>query len=129
MAPICCPENKKPSSPDDKDAEGPHKKKSRSLNRGWLLTGIGDLLAERLQAGIRLAVEDGARVPPFEIFLFTRDSKQHLVDRLNSWLSAQRVAFPSHRVLLGELRGFEYLGSAGASGRTRTGHGDRGMMW
>ena len=84
-------------------------------------SGIGDALADRLQAGIRAAVVEGTRVPPFEVFLFTGDSKQQLVDRLNLRLSARRVAFPSHRVLLGELRGFEYLGSAGPSRRNRTG--------
>ena len=84
-------------------------------------SGIGDTLAGSLQTAIRAAVAEGARVPPFEVFLFTGDSKQQLVDRLNLRLSARRMAFPSHRVLLSELRGFEYLGSAGASGRNRTG--------
>ena len=59
-------------------------------------------------------------------FLFTGDSKQQLVDRLNLRLSARRLAYPAHRVLLSELRGFEYLGNAGSSGRTRTGASGRG---
>ena len=87
-------------------------------------SGIGDALAERLRLAIRAAVlarDPAARVAPFETFLFTGDSKQSLVDKLNLRLSSRRLAFPAHRVLLGELRAFEYLGNAGASGRTRTG--------
>ena len=60
----------------------------------------------------------GARLPPFEVFLFTGDSKQQLVDRLNLRLSSRWLAYPAHRVLLSELRSFKYLGNAGPSGRT-----------
>ena len=87
-------------------------------------SGIGDTLSGRLQTAIREVVhgrDPNARVPPFEVFLFTGDSKQQLVDRLNLRLSSRRLAYPAHRVLLGELRSFEYLGNAGPSGRTRTG--------
>lgn len=92
-------------------------------------SGIGDALAERLQNAIRavvLAADPGGRVPRFETFQFTGDSKQSLVDRLNLRLSSRRLAFPAHRVLLGELRSFEYLGNPGASGRSRTGASGRG---
>ena len=87
-------------------------------------SGIGDTLTVRLQEAIRAVVlgrDPNARVPPFGVFLFTGDSKQQLVDRLNLRLSSRRLAYPAHRVLLGELRSFEYLGNAGPTGRTRTG--------
>ena len=86
-------------------------------------SGIGDALAERLQNAIRAAVHStrpADRVPPFETFLFTGDSKQQLVDKLNLRLSSRSLAFPDHRALLGELRAFEYLGAA-QNGKARTG--------
>lgn len=92
-------------------------------------SGIGDTLTERLQAAIKAAVavrDPLARVPRFETFLFTGDSKQQLVDKLNLRLSSRTLAYPSHRVLLSELRQFEYLGNAGASGRARMGASGRG---
>ncbi len=89
-------------------------------------SGIGDTLTERLRSAIRAAVPDGDHVPPFDVFLFTGDSKQSLVDKLNLRLSSRSLAYPAHRVLLSELRSFEYLGSAGSSGRTRMGASGRG---
>lgn len=92
-------------------------------------SGIGDPLAERLRLAIRAAChakDETARVVPFETFQFTGDTKQSLVDKLNLRLSSRRLAFPAHRVLLSELRSFEYLGSVGASGRSRTGASGRG---
>jgi hypothetical protein len=86
-------------------------------------SGIGDTLTERLQAAIRQAVlsrDPDARVPRFQPFLFTGSSKQDLVDRLTLRLSARTLAFPSHRILLRELRAFEYL-ACGPSGTPRTG--------
>lgn len=61
---------------------------------------IGDPLIERLQAVVRrvvqavarrmvLAADAGARIAPLERFLFTQDSKQQLVDRLNLRLAAR----------------------------------------
>ena len=38
----------------------------------------------------------------------------------------RRLAYPAHRVLRSELRSFEYLGSAGSSGRSRMGTSGRG---
>jgi len=84
---------------------------------------IGDPLIERLQTVVRrrvLAGDPGARVPPLERFLFTQDSKQQLVDRLNLRLSSRALTFPAHRALLAELRAFEY-GLVGQSGRPRMG--------
>jgi len=92
-------------------------------------SGIGDTLAENLQKAIlrtSQALRPNARVATFETFQFTGDSKQQLVDRLNLRLSARRLAYPAHRVLLSELRSFEYLRSAGASGRSRMGASGRG---
>lgn len=87
-------------------------------------SGLGDALTTRLQDAIRDAVQaahPGGRIPPFAPFLFTGDSKQQLVDTLTLRLSARRLAFPAHRILLSELRSFEYLGHAGPTGKTRTG--------
>ena len=76
-----------------------------------------------MQLAIRavvLARDPNARVPPFGVFLFTQDSKQQLVDRLNLRLSSRALTFPAHRALLAELRAFEY-GLVGQSGRPRMG--------
>jgi len=92
-------------------------------------SGIGDTLAESLQKAIlrtSQSLRPNARVATFETFQFTGDSKQQLVDRLNLRLSARKLAYPAHRVLLSELRSFEYLGSAGSSGRSRMGASGRG---
>ena len=55
-----------------------------------------------------------------ERFTFGAESKTKLIDRLNLGLSARAVQYPPHRVLLSELRGFEY-GAVGASGKARMG--------
>jgi hypothetical protein len=95
---------------------------------------IGDPLAETLQTEIRLALErthlprfagtppetGGGRVPTVERFTFGAESKGKLIDRLTLGLSGRGVQYPAHRVLLSELRGFEY-GAAGSSGRAKMG--------
>ena len=80
--------------------------------------GVGDPVAERLQAEIRARVGDGERAVPVERFLFAGETKTALVDRLTLGLSARALTYPPHRALLRELRGFEY-GEATASGRAR----------
>ena len=104
---------------------------------------IGDPLAETLQTEIRRAMGTplprlagtppetgggrgfggggsgggiGGRMPTVERFMFGAESKTKLIDRLTLGLSARAVQFPAHRVLLSELRAFEY-GAAGSSGR------------
>ena len=52
--------------------------------------------------------------------MFGAESKTKLIDRLNLGLSARAVQYPAHRVLLSELRAFEY-GEVGRSGRARMG--------
>jgi hypothetical protein len=93
---------------------------------------IGDPLAETLQTEIGKAVKDlpptpsllgkgpGGRVPTVERFTFGAESKTKLIDRLTLGLSARAVQYPPHRVLLSELRGFEY-GEVGRSGRAKMG--------
>jgi hypothetical protein len=82
---------------------------------------IGDPLAETLQTEIRAAVgAAGGRVPTVERFTFGAESKGKLIDRLTLGLSGRGVQYPAHRVLLSELRGFEY-GAAGAAGRAKMG--------
>ena len=94
---------------------------------------IGDPLAETLQTEIRNAVgthlphgsgtppePGGGRVPTVERFTFGAESKGKLVDRLTLGLSSRSLQYPAHRVLLSELRGFEY-GTARASGRAKMG--------
>lgn len=79
---------------------------------------IGDPLAETLQIEIQRLVPDTQRCPQVERFLFGAESKLRLVDGLTLGLSARALCFPAHRVLLAELRGFEY-GAIGSSGRAR----------
>jgi hypothetical protein len=79
---------------------------------------MGDSLAEQLALAIRKVVPDGERQPPVERFQFTGESKQRLVDTLTMGLSARGLVYPFHRVLLNELRGFEYQGATSA-GRHR----------
>jgi len=55
-----------------------------------------------------------------ERFTFGAESKTKLIDKLTLGLSARAVQYPPHRVLLSELRGFEY-GAVGASGKARMG--------
>ena len=43
-----------------------------------------------------------------------------MIDHLTLGLSSRALQYPAHRVLLSELRGFEY-GTAGASGRAKMG--------
>ena len=59
-------------------------------------------------------------MPTVERFTFGAESKGKLVDRLTLGLSSRALQYPAHRVLLSELRGFEY-GTAGASGRAKMG--------
>jgi len=98
---------------------------------------IGDPLAETLQTEIGKAVREAptpgpspingrgefggkGRVPTVERFTFGAESKTKLIDRLTLGLSARAVQYPPHRVLLSELRGFEY-GEVGRSGRAKMG--------
>jgi len=84
-------------------------------------SSIGDPLAETLQTQIRLALAPGARrTPTVERFTFGAESKTRLIDRLTLGLSARAVQYPPHRVLLSELRAFEY-GDTGPSGRAKMG--------
>ena len=80
---------------------------------------IGDAVADQLQQEIAdRCRDDGDRVPQVERFLFGAESKTRLVDHLTLGLSARALTYPYHRVLLRELRGFEY-GGATAGGRHR----------
>ena len=81
---------------------------------------IGDPLAETLQTEIGKALGPGQRAGTVERFTFGAESKTKLIDKLTLGLSARAVQFPAHRVLLSELRGFEY-GAVGSSGRARMG--------
>jgi len=96
---------------------------------------IGDPLAETLQTEIGKAVREAptpvpspingrgemrGRVPTVERFTFGAESKTKLIDKLTLGLSARAVQYPPHRVLLSELRGFEY-GEVGRSGRAKMG--------
>ena len=84
---------------------------------------IGDPLAETLQTEVRAAigaVVGAGRVPTVERFTFGAESKAKLIDRLTLGLSGRAVQYPAHRVLLSELRAFEY-GAAGGSGRAKMG--------
>ena len=91
---------------------------------------IGDPLAETLQTEIRAALsptpslqgkgQRAGSIPTVERFTFGAESKTKLIDRLNLGLSARAVQYPAHRVLLSELRGFEY-GALGSSGRAKMG--------
>ena len=83
---------------------------------------IGDPLAETLQTEVRAAVNaaTGGRVPTVERFTFGAESKAKLIDRLTLGLSGRAVQYPAHRVLLSELRAFEY-GAVGGSGRAKMG--------
>ena len=60
------------------------------------------------------------RVPTVERFTFGAESKAKLIDRLTLGLSGRAVQYPAHRVLLSELRAFEY-GAVGGSGRAKMG--------
>ena len=55
-----------------------------------------------------------------ERFTFGAESKAKLIDRLTLGLSGRAVQYPAHRVLLSELRAFEY-GAVGGSGRAKMG--------
>ena len=79
---------------------------------------VGDPVAETLQVEIGRRVTDGGRVPQVERFLFGSESKARLVDHLTLGLSARALAYPPHRALLRELRGFEY-GRETSGGRHR----------
>ena len=81
---------------------------------------IGDPLAETLQTEIGKALGPGQRAGTVERFTFGAESKTKLIDKLTLGLSARAVQYPPHRVLLSELRGFEY-GAVGASGKARMG--------
>ncbi len=81
---------------------------------------IGDPLAETLQTEIGKALGPGRSAPTVERFSFGAESKTKLIDRLNLGLSARGLQYPNHRVLLSELRGFEY-GASGSSGRASMG--------
>ena len=99
---------------------------------------IGDPLAETLQTEIGKAMTTplprqagtppeagggrglGGRAGTVERFTFGAESKTKLIDKLTLALSARAVQYPPHRVLLSELRGFEY-GAVGASGKARMG--------
>ena len=87
---------------------------------------IGDPLAETLadevRAAVPLAPNNGGtgRVPTVERFTFGTESKAKLIDRLTLGLSGRALQYPAHRVLLSELRAFEY-GAAGGSGRAKMG--------
>ena len=60
------------------------------------------------------------RVPTVERFTFGAESKTKLIDRLTLGLSGRAVQYPAHRVLLSELRAFEY-GAVGGAGRAKMG--------
>ena len=89
---------------------------------------IGDPVAETLQTEIRNlsptpSLEGNglrAGVPTVERFTFSAESKGKLIDRLTLGLSGRALQYPAHRVLLSELRGFEY-GAAGGAGRAKMG--------
>ena len=84
---------------------------------------IGDPLAETLQTEVRAAVSvvpSVGRVPTVERFTFGAESKTKLIDRLTLGLSGRAVQYPAHRVLLSELRAFEY-GAVGGAGRAKMG--------
>ena len=94
---------------------------------------IGDPLAETLQTEVRAAVAGtvgAGRVPTVERFTFGAESKAKLIDRLTLGLSGRALQYPAHRVLLSELRAFEY-GAVGGSGPGEDGGRGRGrmMMW
>jgi len=74
---------------------------------------IGDRLAETLQTEIRKAQPPGRQVGSVERFTFGAESKTKLIDRLTLGLSARALQYPAHRVLLSELRGFEYGARSG----------------
>ena len=59
-------------------------------------------------------------MPTVERFTFGTESKGKLIDRLTLGLSGRALQYPPHRVLLSELRAFEY-GAAGSSGRAKMG--------
>jgi hypothetical protein len=79
---------------------------------------MGDSVADQLTTAIRNIVSDGDSRPVVEKFQFTGSSKQTLVDTLTLGLSARSIVYPNHRVLLNELRSFEYQGAT-SSGRHR----------
>ena len=88
---------------------------------------IGDPLAETLQTEVRnltptpsLGGKGLRGVPTVERFTFGAESKAKLIDRLTLGLSGRALQYPAHRVLLSELRAFEY-GAAGGSGRAKMG--------
>jgi hypothetical protein len=76
-------------------------------------------------------VPEGEGRPIVERFQFTGSSKQALVDGLTLGLSASSIVYPNHRVLLNELRGFEYQGATSAGrhrmAARRGGHDDTVM--
>ncbi len=92
---------------------------ARFLPRRTLADGnsIGDPIAEMLDAQIRKLIPGGAYRPQVERFMFSAESKQQLIDRLNVGLAARAVQFPPHKALLSELRGFEY--APGGPGRLK----------
>jgi len=70
----------------------------------------------RPAGGTAPAFARDGRVPTVERFTFGAESKTRLIDCLTLGLSALALQYPAHRVLLAELRGFEY-GEVGRSGR------------
>ena len=92
---------------------------------------IGDAAVELLQNEVFARIGDGGSIPQIERFLFGGESKLRLVDSLAIALSSRSVTYPAQRVLLSELRGFEY-GRDTTSGRPRmaaagSGHDDMVM--
>ena len=85
---------------------------------------LGDPLISSLEEAVRREVhgrDPAARVPPVSRFVFSQDSKQALVDRLNLRLAARALTYPPHKALLTELRSFEYgpTGSTASRGPAR----------
>ena len=77
----------------------------------WVLGAAGPLAPNNGGTG---------RVPTVERFTFGAESKTKLIDRLTLGLSGRAVQYPAHRVLLSELRAFEY-GAVGGAGRAKIG--------
>jgi hypothetical protein len=82
-------------------------------------TGIGDALCESLTAAL-IARRIGCEVGEF---VFTPSSKPVLIDGLSIALAHRRLRFPSHPVLLSELRNFEIVGTARGRDRMEAARG------